>query len=78
MQDHTKRLLRAIGYNVAVDRVERARCAFCDTPIRLEDFKDQKDLDEYNISGLCQTCQDLMFLDKDDDDSTDIDATTPP
>lgn len=37
------------------------KCPFCGTVPRLEDFKNTLSVREFNISGLCQACQDKMF-----------------
>ena len=36
-------------------------CVFCGKEIKMEDFKDQLSIKEYEISGLCQKCQDDTF-----------------
>lgn len=36
-------------------------CPFCDNAISIGDFRDPISLREYEISGLCQTCQDGIF-----------------
>jgi len=40
---------------------EKKICVFCGKPIKMEDFKDQLSIKEYEISGLCQKCQDDTF-----------------
>ena len=40
---------------------EKKVCVFCGKPIKMEDFKDQLSIKEYEISGLCQKCQDDTF-----------------
>lgn len=36
-------------------------CPFCDNAIGIGDFRDPLSLREYEISGLCQECQDEVF-----------------
>ena len=36
-------------------------CVFCHKPINMEDFKDDLSRKEYEISGICQKCQDDTF-----------------
>ena len=36
-------------------------CPFCKLQITLNDFRDILSVKEYNISGLCQNCQDDVF-----------------
>jgi len=40
---------------------EQKICVFCHKLIKMEDFRDQLSIKEYNISGLCQKCQDDTF-----------------
>jgi hypothetical protein len=40
-------------------------CALCAEPANW--FKDQVSVNEYRISGLCQTCQDKVFVEDNDD-----------
>ena len=42
-------------------RAARGECAFCEAPLRMEDFRDDQSLREAKISGLCQSCQDQTF-----------------
>lgn len=53
--------MRALGFSDQVDSVEQNKCPFCKQPIRMEDFRDALSKREYQISGLCQKCQDEMF-----------------
>jgi len=53
--------LRAFGFDAEVKSVEMGCCPFCKDPIKVEDFKDDLSRKEFNISGLCQSCQDKMF-----------------
>lgn len=45
-----------------VDRVERGECATCGSVIEEGEFRDMLSFKEYKISGLCQACQDRVFL----------------
>ena len=40
---------------------EKKICVYCGNPINMEDFRDQLSIKEYEISGLCQKCQDDTF-----------------
>ena len=40
---------------------EKEVCVFCHKSINLEDFKDDLSRKEYEISGICQKCQDDTF-----------------
>lgn len=43
------------------ERVKNHRCPFCGEQIREEEFRDEICKKEYEISGLCQKCQDEIF-----------------
>lgn len=36
-------------------------CSFCNKPVNQEDFRDALSRREFEISGLCQKCQDKFF-----------------
>lgn len=45
----------------AKENIEEGRCVACAEPIREKDFRDTLSIKEFQISGLCQTCQDEVF-----------------
>jgi len=51
---------KAFGRSPA-EAKEKKICVFCGKPIKMEDFKDPLSIKEYEISGLCQKCQDDTF-----------------
>lgn len=40
---------------------EKGVCVTCGAKIEMEDFKNRLSVKEYEISGLCQKCQDDTF-----------------
>lgn len=40
---------------------EQNICVFCHNKVEMEDFRDKLSRKEYDISGLCQKCQDDTF-----------------
>ena len=40
---------------------EKGVCVTCGAKIEMKDFKDRISIKEYEISGLCQKCQDDTF-----------------
>ena len=56
-----KDIMNAIGFSKEVRAVEKGDCPFCGDPIVLIEFKDDLSRKEYEISGLCQSCQDETF-----------------
>ena len=45
------------------ERRKAGRCPFCNKTINSDDFRDEISSREFNISGLCQECQDNTFND---------------
>lgn len=45
----------------AVEDYQNGICPFCKEKIITMDFKDELSRREYEISGLCQKCQDKTF-----------------
>jgi hypothetical protein len=54
-----KDLMRKCGFNKEMDAVEQNLCPACRQPIGK--FRDKLSRREYEISGLCQKCQDGVF-----------------
>jgi hypothetical protein len=48
----------------AADRLDRGMCPRCGKQAK-DDFRDDVSRREYVISGLCQPCQDAIFVDDD-------------
>lgn len=44
------------------EKIAQGKCATCGKPIKEEDFADDLSKREYEISGMCQKCQDEVFL----------------
>lgn len=57
-------LLRALGFDNEVENIEAGKCVFCgSTKTSAEDFRDFMSYHEFQISGICQECQDKTFID---------------
>ena len=56
-----KDIMRNAGWGTEVARFEQGHCPLCNSAIDMADFKTELDLKEYNISGMCQSCQDKTF-----------------
>ena len=55
-------IMRQAGFGDFVDSVNEGKCPWCKKPIKgREDFNTELSWKEYNISGLCQECQDGFF-----------------
>lgn len=62
-------IMRRFGYGDKLDLIKQGVCPSCKQPIGK--FKDVLSRKEFGISGLCQMCQDKIFVDHDDDESDD-------
>lgn len=60
--------MRSAGFGKEVDEVAFGRCPFCRTIVNMTDFKDDLSLREFQISGLCNSCQDSVFNDEVEDE----------
>jgi hypothetical protein len=57
-----KDIIRAMGFGERVRAFEDGNCPLCSKVIHPNtEFKDELSLREYEISGLCQSCQDGIF-----------------
>lgn len=56
-----KKIMEACGFSKEVKLVENLKCPICQASIHMEDFKDPLSIREYQISGMCQKCQDKIF-----------------
>ena len=54
--------MKTFGFRKEAELVEQKKCPFCKKEIKgREDFRDELSWKEYQISGLCQECQDKTF-----------------
>lgn len=56
-----KKILKQAGFGKEVEAVELNRCPICGIKINMIEFRDALSKKEYEISGLCQRCQDDIF-----------------
>lgn len=56
-----KELLKKVGFSGQVKLLEEGKCPFCSKVINQADFRDTLSKREFEISGLCQVCQDDFF-----------------
>lgn len=54
-------LLEKLGLLKQVERLKKDMCPDCGDTIVMAEFKDRLSIRKYNISGLCQRCQDEVF-----------------
>ena len=55
-----KKVMRRI-FPEEVRRIEAGKCPLCNEFIDPTAFRTDNDIKEFNISGLCQSCQDEVF-----------------
>jgi len=56
----------ALGKLSTIEQAKRdGVCNLCGEPIL--SFKDKKSKDEYDISAMCQNCQDILFSEDEDE-----------
>ena len=53
-------MIRA-GFGKEVKRVQENKCPFCATDMTNPAFRDDLSKREFEISGMCQECQDATF-----------------
>lgn len=56
-----KRILQQAGFGEEVKAVEQKECPICGIKIDMVAFRDELSVKEYEISGICQKCQDDIF-----------------
>jgi hypothetical protein len=56
-----KDIMKALGFENEVDKVEKSLCPFCKDAVKIEDFRNELSRKEFKISGICQKCQDDFF-----------------
>ena len=56
-----KQMMRELGFNEEIDRVEPGKCATCGKDMTDAKFKNEISRKEFKISGMCQECQDETF-----------------
>ena len=60
-----KDIIEALGSDDEVEAVLACCCPMCKCSIPFEGFRDKQSISEFMISGLCQRCQDKIFVDED-------------
>ena len=57
-----KELMKKAGFEKEVEMVENRICPFCKKSVDVVNgFRDGLSIKEFEISGLCQSCQDDFF-----------------
>lgn len=61
MDEKRMEFLIMCGFKEQVDRVKAGCCPTCGIKIDVAQFTNSKSRKEFDISGMCQTCQDRFF-----------------
>jgi len=61
-----KAIVQAMGFTRELERVAEGRCPFCNKVVTTESFRDKLSKREWEISGICQTCQDDLWSKKEE------------
>ncbi len=56
-----KKILQQTGFDEEVKAVEQDNCPLCRRKVDKDEFRDELSRKEFEISGLCQSCQDDIF-----------------
>ena len=56
-----KKILQQVGFGEEVKAVEQGDCPLCKHKVDKDEFRDELSRKEFEISGLCQACQDDIF-----------------
>lgn len=57
-----RKIMEAFGLKGFADKVDDSKCPFCGKVIHPNaEFRDDISRREFNLSGLCQGCQDKTF-----------------
>jgi len=54
-------MLKNVGFEKEVENVKKGKCPFCGKKVSSADLDDDLSRREFEISGMCQECQDRMF-----------------
>ncbi len=61
MDIEKKSFLKALGFRLEVAMVEGCRCPLCTERVDEDEFRNEVFIKEYESSGLCQECLDMVF-----------------
>jgi hypothetical protein len=56
-----EKILKVSGFGKEVKLIKKGRCPFCCLPVDESDFKDELSKKEFELSGMCQSCQSKFF-----------------
>ena len=60
-------IMQAAGFGDRLALVKQGKCPLCAKEINFRDFKDMLSAKEFEISGMCQACQDETFAEPEED-----------
>ena len=60
-QNHIMQVVGLLGKD-RVETIREGHCMMCNNEFVSENFRDELSEKEYSISGMCQECQDEVYL----------------
>lgn len=54
-----EKIMKALGFDKELEAAKHGFCPICKKPVG--EFRDRESVKEFNISGMCQACQDKTF-----------------
>ena len=60
-------IMKQAGFGEEVKLVNQGYCPFCHKKVNTLDFRDALSIREFEISGICQSCQNETFRQKEYD-----------
>jgi hypothetical protein len=58
-------IMNKAGFREQMSEVLKGNCPFCCKEVSENDFRDELSKREFDISGICQECQDKIFSNED-------------
>ena len=54
-------IMKTMGFGESILNLKESICPFCNKKVNIDSFTDKLSLKEFNISGICQKCQNTFF-----------------
>jgi hypothetical protein len=59
-----KKIMKEAGFEKEVELVKQKLCPICFKKVDIDDFKDTLSRKEFQISGICNSCQNKIFRER--------------
>lgn len=64
MTETTKRILKMAGFDKEILLIENGICPVCKKVVNKDELRDEESRKEYEFDGMCQKCQDGVFVNR--------------